>query len=67
MQRPPDFDRIAELAKRLDEICREAEHLRTQIEAGTHEPIIWPIDARGSRMFQEEKSSAHSSKKIDPT
>jgi hypothetical protein len=64
--RPPDFDRIAELAKRLDEICREAEHLRAQIESNTHEPPIWPTDQSGLSMFEHEKSGRRSSKKPEP-
>jgi uncharacterized protein Yka (UPF0111/DUF47 family) len=53
---PPDFERIAELNKRLDEICREAEEIRAKIESARRDPALWPDRRRESRMFVEGES-----------
>jgi uncharacterized protein Yka (UPF0111/DUF47 family) len=55
---PPDFDRIARLNKRLDEICREAEEIREKIQSARHDGALWPDRRRESRMFVEEESSS---------
>ena len=52
----PDFDRIAELARRLDEIRREAEEIRARIDSNRHEVPPWPDRRRESRMFEQEES-----------
>jgi hypothetical protein len=51
----PDFERIAELARRLDEICREAEEIRTRIESHQRDPAPWPDRRRAPRLFEEEE------------
>jgi hypothetical protein len=53
-----DFDRIAELAKRLDEIRREAEEIRAKIDSTRQAPPVWPDRRHGSRAFGEEKSDS---------
>jgi hypothetical protein len=63
---PPDFDRIAELNKRLDEICREAEEIRAKIESARQDGPLWPERRHGSRMFLEEEPRIHP-RKPEPT
>jgi hypothetical protein len=53
---PPDFDRIAELARRLDEIRREAEEIRARIDSSRGDVPPWPDRRRESRMFEREES-----------
>jgi hypothetical protein len=63
---PPDFDRIAELNKRLDAICREAEELRAKIETARHDPALWPERWREVRTFAETETP-HPRVKPEPT
>jgi hypothetical protein len=58
VSRPPDFDRIAELNKRLDEMCREAEEIRARIASARHSTPLWPDGRHESRMFDEKESRA---------
>jgi hypothetical protein len=63
---PPDFDRIAELNKRLDDICREAEEIRAKITAARTDAAMWPDRRHETRMFNEE-ASATPPRKPQPT
>ena len=65
MTRPPDFDRIAELNKRLDEICREAEEIRTKIVSTLKDPPPWP-DRTRERSSTEEEEPASLPEKPEP-
>jgi len=53
---PPDFDRIAELNKRLDEMCREAEEIRAKIVSTRKGPVAWPDRERRRSQTTEEES-----------
>jgi hypothetical protein len=39
---PPDVDRIAELTRRLEEICRESRRIRAEIAAMALSAPAWP-------------------------
>jgi hypothetical protein len=56
----PNFDRIAELNRRLDEMCREAEEIRARIASARHDLAMWPERRHESRMFAEEEMPAPS-------
>jgi hypothetical protein len=65
VSRPPDFNRIAELNKRLDEICREAEEIRTRIVSTRKDPPPWP-NRKPERSATEEEESASPPGKPEP-
>ena len=56
MPHSPDFDRIAELNKRLDEICREAGEIRAKIESNRNEGSSWPNERPEARTYDEMES-----------
>lgn len=45
-----DLDRLAELANRLEEMCREAENLRDRVRDMAQQPPFWPERRRASRL-----------------
>ena len=47
---PPDIDRINDLTRRLDDICREAQSIRAEIKAMALEVPSWPDVQEISRM-----------------
>jgi hypothetical protein len=43
---PPDFDRIRELTRRLDELCREAAAIREELAKAADQRASWPVRSR---------------------
>ena len=53
MSEYPDHDRVRGLLKRIDEITRESERIRQQIENIRTTSPEWPDRRRTSRLFQD--------------
>ena len=53
MSEYPDHDRVHNLLKRIDEITRESERIRQQIENIRSTSPEWPDRRRTSRLFQD--------------
>ena len=53
---PPDIDRINDLTRRLDDICREAQSIRAEIKAMALEVPSWPDVEEISRVSRNASS-----------
>ena len=49
----PDLDRINELTRRLEDMCREAQRIREQIRNLSSQQPIWPDSRHASRLNTE--------------
>jgi hypothetical protein len=44
MNKPPDIERINELTRRLEAMCREAQYIRERIANLAGQGAVWPHD-----------------------
>jgi hypothetical protein len=58
VSKPPNIERIAELTKRLEEMCREAQFIRERINNLSSERPVWPNDRNGARLFERGDAPA---------
>jgi hypothetical protein len=61
----PDFDRMTDLVRQLEEICREAEDIRMRLRAETERASIWP-DRRRPDPFAANDVTSPSRRQTDP-
>jgi hypothetical protein len=61
----PDFDRMTELVRQLEDICREAEDIRARLRAETERVSIWP-DRRRPDRFGAHDVTSPSRRQTDP-
>lgn len=55
MSQPSDLDRIVELTKRLEELCREGEEIRDKIARIAREAPLWPDRRVVGRLFTDAR------------
>jgi len=55
---PPDIERINDLTKRLDDICREAQSIRAEIKAMALVAPSWPDVQEISRQSRDACSAS---------
>ena len=56
--RYPSRDEIRNLIEQLDEMCREAERVRHQVEEGLRQPAHWPGHRRSADENNTDVSAA---------
>ena len=61
----PDFDRIAALIARIDELCREAQQLREHIASLTATTTYWPDPADVASRLTEIAKRPESGGQVD--
>lgn len=55
---PPEIERINDLTKRVDDICREAQSIRAEIKAMALVAPSWPDVQEISRQSRDASSAA---------
>jgi hypothetical protein len=65
-RKPPTWDEIQGLIRRVDEVCRESEYLRGQAERARHRPTVWP-ERRKQPSRQSEPGRSQQRREEDVT